>query len=234
MGLDMYAVAVSTAQVVDDFGFEGEAKEVAYWRKHHDLHGWMERLWLRKWTQAAPTEEAQTAAEASLAAEARESVFAAFRESVETAESRGERIVPTEMRMNVSMEAVAYKDGSEVPLAEAVAGMSDADRQTIAEQVTLEVSRETMLRALFDKLHPESGGKCAEVPDFNQQKVRLTLEDLEALRQDVTEGKLPPTTGFFFGNYPPDEESKVRDLAFVDEAVELIKGGYAVYYDSWW
>ena len=26
MGLDMYAVAVSTAQVVDDFGFEGEGR----------------------------------------------------------------------------------------------------------------------------------------------------------------------------------------------------------------
>lgn len=231
MGLDMYAIAVPTAQVVDDFSFEGEAKEVAYWRKHHDLHGWMERLWLRKWAQAAQTEGT---GDSGLAAEARESVFAAFRESVEAAERRGELVLPAEVRMNVSMEPVAYKGGAPVPLAEAVAGMSEADRQTVAEQVTIEVSRETMIRALFDKLHPESGGRGAEVPDFNQQKVRLTLEDLEALRQDVTEGALPPTTGFFFGNYPPDEESKVRDLAFIDEAVELIKSGYAVYYDSWW
>lgn len=232
MGLDMYAVAVRTEQVTDDFSFEGEAKEIAYWRKHHDLHGWMERLWLQKWTRGA--EAPSEAADQSVAAAARESVFKAFSESVAEAESQGERIVPTAAQMTVHMGAVAYKDGSEVPLDEAVTGMSEADRQMLAQEISVEVSRATMLRMLFDKLHPESGVKHAEIPDFNQQKLRLTLEDLEALRKDVTDGKLPPTTGFFFGNCPPDEESKVRDLAFIDGAVNLIKLGYAVYYDSWW
>jgi hypothetical protein len=39
MGLDMYLTVRK----------EGEEKEeIGYWRKHHDLHGWMSDLWERK------------------------------------------------------------------------------------------------------------------------------------------------------------------------------------------
>ncbi len=54
MGLDMYAWRVKAEDAVDDFTIakndEGSAKvdEMFYWRKHHDLHGWMERLYYRK------------------------------------------------------------------------------------------------------------------------------------------------------------------------------------------
>jgi hypothetical protein len=55
MGLDMYAFRVKAADVVDDFnvlseeqGRSGELEELAYWRKHHDLHGWMEKLYRNK------------------------------------------------------------------------------------------------------------------------------------------------------------------------------------------
>ena len=38
MGLDMYAY------VADKAGREVDSRELAYWRKHPNLHGWMERL----------------------------------------------------------------------------------------------------------------------------------------------------------------------------------------------
>lgn len=45
MGLDMYALA-TTEQPESDFGFKLEqAEELHYWRKHPNLHGWMEALY---------------------------------------------------------------------------------------------------------------------------------------------------------------------------------------------
>ena len=43
MGLDMYAYSVAQGGAQD-----GEKIEIAYWRKHNRLHGWMEELWNRK------------------------------------------------------------------------------------------------------------------------------------------------------------------------------------------
>jgi hypothetical protein len=55
MGLDMYAWVVSKDDAVDDLTIRTEAdgrteemSELYYWRKHHDLHGWMERLYRNK------------------------------------------------------------------------------------------------------------------------------------------------------------------------------------------
>lgn len=39
MGLDMYAYTIGT---------DGEREELAYWRKHNRLHGWMEDLYREK------------------------------------------------------------------------------------------------------------------------------------------------------------------------------------------
>ena len=39
MGLDQYAFAVSS---------NGSKEEIAYWRKHPNLQGWMENLWRSK------------------------------------------------------------------------------------------------------------------------------------------------------------------------------------------
>ena len=41
MGLDMYAYTATKP----DADYETEQREIAYWRKHANLHGWMERLW---------------------------------------------------------------------------------------------------------------------------------------------------------------------------------------------
>jgi hypothetical protein len=50
MGLDMYAYSVKADEALTPFEMapEAQTKEIHYWRKHHDLHGWMERLWRKK------------------------------------------------------------------------------------------------------------------------------------------------------------------------------------------
>ena len=40
MGLDMYAYTAAKEQA----DYETGQRELAYWRKHPNLHGWMERL----------------------------------------------------------------------------------------------------------------------------------------------------------------------------------------------
>lgn len=124
MGLDMYAFAVPKENAIDDFTFKREEDyiEIHYWRKHHDLHGWMENLYMEK------------------------------------------------------------------------------------------------------------GGQ----EEFNCKPVRLTEEDLDQLEQDILGNNLPETTGFFFGNYPPDDESQEDDMYFITKARREIKNGKEVYYDSWW
>jgi len=42
MGLDQYAYAAAKAN--SDWGGNAQ-REIAYWRKHPNLQGWMERLW---------------------------------------------------------------------------------------------------------------------------------------------------------------------------------------------
>jgi hypothetical protein len=60
MGLDMYAYAAANEKQYDEFWADGEydpdskdyvntavskPKELAYWRKHPNLHGWFHREW---------------------------------------------------------------------------------------------------------------------------------------------------------------------------------------------
>ena len=48
MGLDMYAFT-TTADIADvDFANPKDSAELFYWRKHPDLHGWMEALYRSK------------------------------------------------------------------------------------------------------------------------------------------------------------------------------------------
>jgi hypothetical protein len=57
MGLDMYAYAVKNTpklQEIDQNYSECEVldNDLHYWRKHHNLHGWMEKLYRKKGGQA--------------------------------------------------------------------------------------------------------------------------------------------------------------------------------------
>lgn len=48
MGLDMFACITRAPIAAVDFANPEDAQEVAYWRKHPNLHGWMEDLYYRK------------------------------------------------------------------------------------------------------------------------------------------------------------------------------------------
>ena len=150
MGLDMYAYTASRAGQYDEW-WEGaelnsETKEfenpnlsrpaeIAYWRKHPNLHGWMEQLWREKRYKTQPSD-------------ASESV--------------------------------------------------DPDSDT-----------------------------------FNGIELELSREDIDRLEQDIIEGNLPSTSGFFFGS-DSDEYYRPQDLEFVRQARVDLFLGLRVFYNSSW
>ena len=87
------------------------------------------------------------------------------------------------------------------------------------------------LHGWMERLYYAKGGKKTS---FNCVPVRLTEVDLLALELDIKSRLLPDTTGFFFGDNPPDEESDQEDLKFIAKCREVLAEGDAVYYDSWW
>jgi hypothetical protein len=48
MGLDMFAYKTRSQVNAVDFETPPDASEIAYWRKHPNLHGWMEELYYEK------------------------------------------------------------------------------------------------------------------------------------------------------------------------------------------
>lgn len=70
MGLDQYAFAVMPHKENTDFSIywqregverpEGAVTDIAYWRKHANLQGWMEDLWIRKMNEAGTPPKVQT------------------------------------------------------------------------------------------------------------------------------------------------------------------------------
>lgn len=88
------------------------------------------------------------------------------------------------------------------------------------------------LHGWMEKLYREKGG---DKESFNCVPVRLTLEDLERLENDILTDKLEPTDGFFFGALTYTTEDKESDLEFIEEAKDiLLNTKNAVYYSSWW
>ena len=85
------------------------------------------------------------------------------------------------------------------------------------------------LHGWMQNLYDMKGGVS---PDFNGDCVVLDSEDLDNLEQDIKDGNLPDTSGFFFGQSNEDEDE--TDLEFVSKAREAIKEGKTVYYTSWW
>jgi hypothetical protein len=70
-------------------------------------------------------------------------------------------------------------------------------------------------------------------PAFNGVELELTWEDLDALEEDVKHGRLPSTTGFFFGT-PSDDYYLQEDLTFIRKARAEIFTGLRVFYNSSW
>tara|TARA_Y100000310_G_C20466350_1_gene707834 strand:- start:418 stop:774 length:357 start_codon:yes stop_codon:yes gene_type:complete len=93
------------------------------------------------------------------------------------------------------------------------------------------------LQGWMENLWHEKGGvETGENPfgsDFNCVDLQLTLEDIDQLEHDITEGLLPETGGFFFGGNS-DEEYKKTDLEFCENARQALEDGEEVFYTSWW
>jgi len=85
------------------------------------------------------------------------------------------------------------------------------------------------MEALWAKRNPDA----AENTSFNGIELELTWEDLEQLEQDIKEGNLPQTTGFFFGD-DSDEYYKAQDLQFIINARAELFCGFKVFYNSSW
>lgn len=83
-------------------------------------------------------------------------------------------------------------------------------------------------------LERDENSKRYTADDFNLVYLKLNHQDLLDLRDAVLHDKLPGTAGFFFGNYPPDEESKANDLKIIKDAQEELDKGHVVAYHSWW
>ena len=87
------------------------------------------------------------------------------------------------------------------------------------------------LHGWMEDLYYDKGGKAES---FNCIAVYLTLDDLNALEEDLKHDKLTPRSGFFWGDntiYPEDIEST---MDFIEAAKLAIADGRDVYYDSWW
>jgi hypothetical protein len=84
------------------------------------------------------------------------------------------------------------------------------------------------LHGWMQNLYDAKGGTS---DTFNGDCVVLDSEDLDNLEQDIKDGNLPDTTGFFFGESDDGDED---DLLFITNAREEIKNGKTVYYTSWW
>lgn len=88
------------------------------------------------------------------------------------------------------------------------------------------------LHGWMEDLYRRKGGID---PEFNCNSVRLDLEDIHQLEQDMLNDKLTPVQGFFFGSqeiYPEDIESL---KVFIKEAqIELEDATKVLYYTSWW
>lgn len=85
------------------------------------------------------------------------------------------------------------------------------------------------LHGWMEKLYRDKGGTAE---DFNLRPVLLTSDDIDRLEKDVVFGRLPKTTGFFFGQ--SGESDRDDTLAFIREAREAIEDGKTLFYVAWY
>jgi hypothetical protein len=85
------------------------------------------------------------------------------------------------------------------------------------------------LHGWMEQLYYNKGGQA---DSFNCVNVELTQNDLLDLRNDISDGLLPRTVGFCYGQ--SDGSEIEDDLQFVDDALKAIEEGDTVYYSSWW
>ncbi len=108
-------------------------------------------------------------------------------------------------------------------------GEIDYENQIVAIEDLAYWRKHPDLHGWMEQLYQKKGGT---EKSFNGVPVVLTEGDLDELKITVLTGKLPSTTGFFFGE--SQDEINFADLEFIEKAKEAIKEGYTVYYDSSW
>jgi hypothetical protein len=93
------------------------------------------------------------------------------------------------------------------------------------------------LQGWMRRLWEERG--CPGVPEgdtdrtFNGVELELFWPDIERLHDDIVAGRLPNTTGFFFGDHS-DDHYREQDLEFCRQARAALFMGERVFYDSSW
>ena len=89
------------------------------------------------------------------------------------------------------------------------------------------------LHGWMEQLWHSRNTNPAADPMFNGVEIELTWEDLDRLEEDIKNGHLPSTSGFFFGDNS-DEYYREQDLEFVRKARAEIFTGLKVFYNSSW
>lgn len=105
-----------------------------------------------------------------------------------------------------------------------------------------EAKQEQVQEFFYWRKHPDLHGWMEELyrrkggvsEDFNCDSVVLSLEDLDALEAAINQKELPHTEGFFFGASSYDDDTKAKDLSFIQQARAAINEGDVVFYTSWW
>lgn len=105
------------------------------------------------------------------------------------------------------------------------------------------------LHGFFEQQWQNAGNpgieKGDKTPVFNCIKFTLTKDILLGCIDAIKNDKLPPTTGFFFGDgdyYDPAVwggntqavEQKQSDINIFKQAIQRLDDGVHIYYDSWW
>lgn len=85
------------------------------------------------------------------------------------------------------------------------------------------------MEQLWNKRH----GGNEDGNNFNGIELELTFDDLEILELDIITGRLPKTSGFFFGN-DADDHYQQQDLEFIKNARAELFMGLKVFYNSSW
>lgn len=90
--------------------------------------------------------------------------------------------------------------------------------------------REQFENDVLERIKEEFGKM--NVTDFNQQPLRLSLDDLNQLELLVKEDSLPVGHGPFWGESIPEQLEET--LKFIVYARRCLLEGLEVYYSSWW
>lgn len=70
---------------------------------------------------------------------------------------------------------------------------------------------------------------------FNCDMLELIESDLYNLMEDIENGNLDPTEGFFFGTeYPYEQSDYDYDLDFCKRAIRAVGNGDRIFYYAWW